>query len=97
MENMEQDYREQQELDHYEDVGLDDDQQEELSMNQRMMVDQQLDQDQQIRDRGRRRPGTLLDGDDDEDMDENEMNAMRRRRMREMREGDIGDDAIDMN
>ena len=33
-------------MDHYEDAGLDDEQQEELSMNQRMIVDQQLDQDQ---------------------------------------------------
>lgn len=45
-----------------------------------------------------RRPGALLDGDDDEDMDEHEMNAMRRRRMREMREGEgMYDDNMDMN
>ena len=43
--------------------------------------------------RGERRPGALLD--DDEDMDENEMNQLRRRRMREMREG--VDDGMDMN
>lgn len=44
MENMEQDYKQQDELDHYEDIGIDDDQQEELSMNQRLMVDKRLDQ-----------------------------------------------------
>ena len=43
LENMEQDYRRQDELDQYEDVGIDDDQQDELSMNQRMQVDQRLD------------------------------------------------------
>jgi hypothetical protein len=42
-ENMEQDYRRQDELDHYEGVGIDDDRHDELSMNQRMMVDQRLD------------------------------------------------------
>lgn len=63
-------------------------------MNQRMVVDRQLDQQQQIAEmRAGRRAGALLDNDD-EDMDEQEMNAMRRRRMREMREGD--DDGMDM-
>lgn len=47
--------------------------------------------------RGGRRPGALMDADDDEDMDENEMNAMRRRRMREMREGEMYDDQADFN
>lgn len=62
-----------------------------------MAVEQRLDQQEQIQDmRGGRRPGALLDGDD-EDMDENEMNEMRRRRMREMREGDQFDDANDLN
>jgi hypothetical protein len=42
-ENMEQDYRRQDGLDHYEGVGIDDDRHDELSMNQRMMVDQRLD------------------------------------------------------
>ena len=46
MENMEQDYRRQDELDRYEDIGLDDERQEELSMNQRLAVDQRLDQQQ---------------------------------------------------
>ena len=73
MENMEQDYRQQDELDHYEDVGIDDDQQQELSMNERMAVERRLDQRDQIQEmRGERRPGALLD--DDEDMDEHEMN-----------------------
>lgn len=33
LENMEQDYRRQDELDHYEQIGIDDDQQDELSIN----------------------------------------------------------------
>lgn len=95
-ENMEQDYRRQDELDHYEGVGIDDDRHDELSMNQRMMVDQRLDQEQRIREATGRRPGALMDGEDDEDIDENELNDMRRRRMREMREA-MYDDAVDIN
>ena len=66
-------------------------------MNQRMAVDDRLNQDQRIREQTGRRPGALLDGDDDEDLDEQEMNEMRRRRMRDMREEGMLDDAMDMN
>jgi hypothetical protein len=40
-----------------------------------------------------RRPGALIDGDDDVDLDEEEMNEMRRRRMRDMRDNGMYDDA----
>jgi len=44
MENMEQDYENNVQLDHYENQGIDDDKQDELSYNQRMAVEQRLDQ-----------------------------------------------------
>jgi len=44
MENMEQDYERNVQLDHYENQGIDDDKQEELSYNQRIAVEERLDQ-----------------------------------------------------
>jgi len=43
MENMEQDYERNVQLDHYENQGIDDDKQEELSYNQRIAVEERLD------------------------------------------------------
>ena len=44
MENMEKDYQRNEQLDRYEEDGLDDDRQNELNIHERMQVDDQLDQ-----------------------------------------------------
>jgi DNA replication licensing factor MCM2 len=66
MDDMEKDYEERPELDRYEMDGLDDDDQNELSMGERMQVDKRLDQEERMRQLGRR-PGALMDEEYDED------------------------------
>lgn len=85
MDNMEADYEANPVLDNYENVGIDEDDQHELSMNQRMEVDQRLDQQDRLQKLGRR-PGALIDEEYDED-DEMLHNQMRQERLRMMREG----------
>jgi hypothetical protein len=65
--------------------GLDEDDQNELSMNQRMNVDKRLEQEDRLRQLGRR-PGALMDEEFDED-DELLHNQIRQERLRMMREG----------
>ena len=48
MDDMERDYEANPILDNYEGVGLDEEDQNELSMNQRMQVDQRLDQEDRL-------------------------------------------------
>jgi DNA replication licensing factor MCM2 len=66
MDDMERDYEARPELDNYEMDGLDEDDQNELSMNQRMNVDKRLEQEDRLRQLGRR-PGALMDEEFDED------------------------------
>ena len=66
MDNMEQDYEANPVLDNYEAIGIDEDDQIELSMNQRMQVDQRLEQEERMQRVGRR-PGALMDEEYDED------------------------------
>jgi DNA replication licensing factor MCM2 len=87
LDNMEQDYEERPELDRYEEDGLDDDDQNELSLEGRMQVDKRLDQEARMRQLGRR-PGALMDEEYEED-DEMLQNQIRQERMRMMREGAI--------
>ena len=49
MDDMERDYEARPELDNYEMDGLDEDDQQELSMNERMNVDRRLEQEDRLR------------------------------------------------
>jgi hypothetical protein len=93
---MENDYQQRPELDHYEDVGLnDDDNMIELDMNQRRDIDMQLDREElQRRAMQGRRPGALID-DEFEDEQDDINNQIRQERMRMMREGRYDDQAAD--
>ena len=75
MDNMEADYEANPLLDNYEAVGIDEDEQNELSMNQRMQVDERLDKEERLQKLGRR-PGALMEDEYDED-DEMLHNQMR--------------------
>ena len=48
MDDMERDYEANPILDNYEGVGLDEEDQNELSMNQRLQVDERLDQEERL-------------------------------------------------
>jgi len=62
MEHMEQDYENRPELDQYELAGIDDEAQNELPMNERMQIDQDLDRQERANQlRGRRIPGAFMD------------------------------------
>ena len=87
MDNMEADYEANPLLDNYEAVGIDEDEQNELSMNQRMQVDERLDKEERLQKLGRR-PGALMEDEYDED-DEMLHNQMRQERLRMMREGGV--------
>ena len=85
MDDMEKDYEARPELDNYEMDGLDEDDQQELSMNARMNIDNRLEQEDRLRQLGRR-PGALMDEEFDEE-DEVLHNQIRQERLRMMREG----------
>lgn len=68
MENMEDDYKADERLDHYEDVGIDDQLVDELSAEGRAEVEKKLDQEERLRANMQgRRPGALLENEDDEE------------------------------
>lgn len=67
---MEEDYEHRPELDRYEAAGLDDDilAQNELSHEGRLEVERRMDQDERLKQNMKgRRPGALMDEDDDEE------------------------------
>ena len=70
MENMEQDYQARPELDQFEDVGMDDDDHQELSYGARQEVDRRLNAEDRIKmlAGNRKMPGAFaedMEGDDD--------------------------------
>ena len=84
---MEDDYQARPELDQYDDAGIDDNRdQEELSMNQRLDIDQRLDQQERMRAAMTGRRAAALMDDEYEDDEEMMNNEMRQERMRMMRE-----------
>lgn len=93
MDDMERDYEARPELDRYEMDGIDEDDQQELSMNERMNVDRRLDQEERMRQLGRR-PGALIEEEFDEE-DEVLHNQIRQERLRIMREGVVDQGAHD--
>jgi DNA replication licensing factor MCM2 len=96
LDGMENDYQQRPELDHYEEVGInDDDNMIELDMNQRRDIDMQLDREELQRQAMQgRRPGALID-DEFEDEQDDINNQIRQERMRMMREGRYDDQAVD--
>ena len=65
---MEADYNNVAELDQYDDVGIDNENQEELSVNERIEVDRRLAQEDRMRANMQgRRPGAFLDDEFEND------------------------------
>ena len=88
---MENDYNAVPELDNYEAQGIDDLVQSELSLEGRAEVDRKLEQEARLQANMRgRRPGALMDEDDEED--ELVQQQIRQERLRMMREGLGGQD-----
>jgi DNA replication licensing factor MCM2 len=96
LDGMENDYQQRPELDHYEEAGInDDDNMIELDMNERRDIDMQLDREELQRQAMQgRRPGALID-DEFEDEQDDINNQIRQERMRMMREGRYDDQAVD--
>ena len=93
MENMEGDYNAVPELDRYDNVGIDDDQQQELSMQGRLDVDRQLErQDRLAQGMQGRRAAAMMDDEYEDDDDQLLNDQMRQERMRMMREGVLDED-----
>lgn len=68
MENMEDDYKPDERLDHYDDVGIDDQLVDELSAEGRAEVERKLDQEARLRENMQgRRAAALMDNEDDEE------------------------------
>lgn len=87
LENMEDDYKADERLDHYDDIGIDDQLVDELSAEGRAEVEKKLDQEERLRANMQgRRPGALLENEDDEE-DELVAQQIRQERLRMMREG----------
>lgn len=84
IEGMDRDYQANNELDFYEEAGLDNEEQAELNLVDRMQVDQELERQERAKMyMGKRMPGAFMDDEFDED--ENEIHAeMRKERMRKM-------------
>ena len=97
---MEKDYQANDELDRYEHVGLDNESQQELSLNARMQADQEMERQERAKlNMAHRRPGAFNDEELEDDENEILHNEMRRERMRIMMdnnggEGDQDPDAL---
>jgi len=77
MDDMEKDYQGNEQLDKYENEGLDNDNQNELNIHDRLAVDQELDlQERKKATMGQRRAGALMEdefGDEDDELIHNEI------------------------
>lgn len=90
LENMDRDYEHRPELDRYDARGIDDQLQQELSLDGRAHAEEDLAQQDRYRQAGRR-PNAFMANDDDLDDEEEVLQAMKQERMRMMMRDDGGD------
>ena len=87
---MDRDYEHRPELDRYDARGIDDQLQQELSLDGRAHAEEDLNQQDRYRAAGRR-PNAFMANDDDFDDEEEVLQAMKQERMRMMMRDDGGD------
>ena len=87
---MDRDYEHRPELDRYDARGIDDQLQQELSLDGRAHAEEELNQQDRYRAAGRR-PNAFMANDDDFDDEEEVLQAMKQERMRMMMRDDGGD------